>query len=635
MLRVISSSVIVLLVTHGAVWAANPNGIRCALSVHQNDTLGSGEVLIWADTADFLMGKNVTGFAVGLSMEINVSKVDSASANITVHTYTFAPQPKHGARNFLVEYGLPGRIENLVGKNGIRYRLTLTPLEPITIDTAWCPYSHHRSDDFSVDPSAHMNIYYVPQTLGDFHWNAVKGMLEEEYDNFSRMVNFSMPGKFLLYLCPCKLSTVIWDDRYAMMIDPVRSTMHAVYAKDYNTVYPFLISQAAVYHNYGYAPAFLADGFANYLSFAIYDAKKLKKQGKLIPLDSLLDTYAYYQCDPLVSDRISATFVRYLIDQYQIGVFIDLYRKSDDLGLRGQIESTYGKSISTLESEWLRYLDTVRTTFDQAAYHAGLAETRLDYVTAHEYAGEMLRLAGGRRDSLAALNMLSRTAFFAGDYYAATKRESEWLGLVDTLATEWMKLAGYHLMNGDYDSASVSYDRAAALDSANSLIRFNQALHRLCVGDTLGARKLFGDVIQSGASSGGMVESQVMLGHLLLQTGAAADKSEALHHFNSVVSSLSRQDRRHNPSASQLMWLGIAYAGLGDTGNADDYLRTALFLETRPFYQGMIRLWLGKVAEARGERAVARDYYQQVIAGSSAYYHQEEARRLLERPARR
>jgi hypothetical protein len=60
-----------------------------------------------------------------------------------------------------------------------------------------------------------------------------------------------------------------------------------------------------------------------------------------------------------------------------------------------------------------------------------------------------------------------------------------------------------------------------------------------------------------------------------------------------------------------------------------------LFLETRPFYQGMIKLWLGKVADIRGERRVARDYYQQVLAGASAHYHQEEARRLIDRPYRR
>jgi len=191
------------------------------------------------------------------------------------------------------------------------------------------------------------------------------------------------------------------------------------------------------------------------------------------------------------------------------------------------------------------------------------------------------------------------------------------------------------MMNGEYAQADTSLERATRLDSANSLVRFNRALLEMSTGDTLKARELLGQVIQSGAPSGGMIESQMMLAGLLSASGSASDKSEAQNHYGSVVATLARQDQRHNPSVSQAMWLGIAYLGTGDTGNAEDFLQTALFLETRPFYQGMILLWLGKVADVRGERQLARDYYEKVLAGASAHYHQEEARRLLERPYRR
>jgi len=635
MTRLLTTLILIAGVGVNAAAENKPNGVRCALNVHQWDAERSSQVLLWADTADFLKDENVTGFAVGLSIDVNVTSFDTVSAHFAVHAYTFAQQPRHGAKNFQVEYGLPARIDSLIGKNGALYSLTVLPLEPVWIDTASCQYSQHVVEDFSVDPTAHMNIYYVPQTLGDFYWNSVKGLLEDEYDNLSRMVNFSMPGKYILYLCPCKLNTVIWDDRFAMMIDPVRSTMFAVYAKEYNSIFPFLISQAAVYHNYGYAPAFLADGFANYSSFAIYDMKKMKAEGHLVPLDSLLSTHAYYQTDPILSDRMSATFIKYLIDQYRIGLFMELYRKSDDIKLRAQIEETYGKKIRDLEAGWLNYVDTVRISFEQAGYHATIAETRLDYAGTYQYAREMFRLANNRNDSLEALGLLSRSAFFVGDYYAATDEQLRLLGLTDTVAGEWMKLAGYRMMNGEYEQAASALDRAYSLDSTNSLVRFNQAMLRQYSGDTLGARRLYASVIQSGGQSGGMIEGQVMLGNLLMTSGTEADKSEALNYYNSVVATLSRQDRQHNPSVSQAMWLGIAYLGTGDTGNAEDYLQTALFLETRPFYQGMIKLWLGKVADIRGERRVARDYYQQVLAGASAHYHQEEARRLIDRPYRR
>jgi tetratricopeptide (TPR) repeat protein len=635
MTKLLTTWLIVMLAGTALAAGPSPNGVRCSLSIEQWDSAGSRDRLLWTDTADFLKGSIVTGFAAGLSIDVNVTAFDTLSAEMMVHAYTFTPQPKHGARNFNIEYGLPGRIDNLVGKNGARYTLIIMPLQPVNIDTTWCPYSHHDAEDFAIDPSAHMNIYYVKRTLADYYWNSIKGMMEEEYDNFNRIVNFSMPGKYLFFVCPCKINTVIWDDRFAMMIDPVRSTMFAVYAKEYNSVFPFIISQAAVFRNYGYAPAFLADGFANYLSFAIHDVKKMKQENRLVRLDSLLDTHAYYQADPTMSDGISATFVRYLVDKYQIGRFLELYRKADDLNLRSLIVSTYGKSIPALEAEWLQYIDTLTVPYGQAAYHAGISETRLDYTTAHDYAKDMLKSAGNLRDSLEALNELSRTAFFLGDYSTATIRQSEVINLIDSLSGEWIQRAGYRMMNGEYDSAAADLTRARSLDSANSLVPFNQGVYRLFVGDTVGARQLFTQVVKSGGQTGGMLEAQVMLGNILAHSAVAADKTEAITQYNSVVAALTQQDTRHNPSASQMMWLGIAYLGLGDTQNAEDYLQTAQFLETRMFYQGMINLWLGKVADVRGERAVARDYYQKVLAGQSAQYHQEEARLLLKRPYKR
>jgi uncharacterized protein HemY len=95
-----------------------------------------------------------------------------------------------------------------------------------------------------------------------------------------------------------------------------------------------------------------------------------------------------------------------------------------------------------------------------------------------------------------------------------------------------------------------------------------------------------------------------------------------------------QQLRLHRASPTAYLWLGIAFLGLGDTGLAAERLRTALFLETRPFYLGMINLWLGKVADALGDRAAARDSYGKVLMLPSADYHQKEARKYLDDPYR-
>ena len=123
-----------VLVIVAATSVAADEGVRCELKVHQFDEKAGHNVLLYADTADFLMNTNVTGFMVGLSVDIEVTAVDTMGVTMVVHVHTFTPQPSHGARNFQVEYGLPARLGDLVGKNARPYQLTIVPLEPVEID---------------------------------------------------------------------------------------------------------------------------------------------------------------------------------------------------------------------------------------------------------------------------------------------------------------------------------------------------------------------------------------------------------------------------------------------------------------------------------------------------------------------
>ena len=610
------------------------NAVRCEIKIGQwnNDT--ERYQLIHSDTADFLENVHVTGFATGVSLDIETVAIDSSRVTANAHAHTFAGQPDRKARNLTIEYGLPASIDDLIGKNGCRLRVTITPLEPIKLAPELCPYIHYTVEDFAVDPTAHTNLYYVPQTLGDFYWNTVKGLMEEEYESYNRVANFSMPGKYLLYLCPCKLNSIIWDDRFGMMVDPVRSTMFSIFTKEYNSTYPFLISQAALYHNFGYAPAFVSEGGANYFSFAIFDMKRLLAEGNLPELKSLLDSYTYMQTDPRIADRISATFVTYLIGKYGFGTFLDWYRAADDLNQLSTLEETYGKSVEDLESEWLTYVDTVSIKLPQASHFAFQAEAMLDYKTSLDYGHEMLKLAKTRIDSMLTFDQLSRTAFFAGEFYEAADYQAAYLKINDSIAGEWMKLGGYQMMNGDYEQAAASLERASTLDPASGLIEFNRGMLALNTGDTTAAMDIFREVM-TGEYPEARIESRLTLAVLLTRSEDEDDRKAAETLFREGIATLGSQDRSHNTSSTQMLWLGIAYLGIGDTGNADDHLRTALYLDTRPFYEGMIYLWLGKVADVRGERELAKQYYNNVLNGASAVYHKTEAKRWLQEAYRR
>jgi len=360
--------------------------------------------------------------------------------------------------------------------------------------------------------------------------------------------------------------------------------------------------------------------------------KRLCATGKTLPLDRFLDSYEYFSVDPNLADKTAATFVRYLIEQYDIDRFLELYRMADDLNQRESIERVYDKSVAQLEKEWLHYIDTINVTSGQLRYYADEAETLLDYDMLAEYSRALLPLAKNHADSVYALSYLVRAMFFTGDYYAATGFQEQLTKLDSTLGNEWMSLGCYRMMNGYYEEALADFTRARSLDSTDQVIDFNMALNHLFRGDAQQTKDILTSIISSPTQGSPQVESRIFLADLLARFGSAADQAKATDYYNEVVTMLGETTLGHAPSPARRMWNGIAYLGLGDTGAASDYLQMALYLETRPFYLGMINLWLGKLADIRGERDVARQHYGAVVMSPSADYHQKEAQKYLEAP---
>jgi len=619
-------SLLMLLVASSAL---AEDGVECGLEVFQVDSSGH-PVPLFADTSWFVEGVTSTGFLVAFSVELELREVDSARCGFTVHVVTPGPLANNYSRQFLMEYGLPARLDDIRGKGDAQYQLVVTPVRQVDIDTANCSFLHQTEGQFTFDPSGHLDIYYLPNSFGDFYWDVVKGIMEDRYRTFKAMNNFSLPGKYTLYLCPCPIFSVIWDRRFGTMVDPTRNVAFALYSRDLNTADPFLILHASVYRHYGYAPAFLSEGLASYLSFAAFEMRELIKAGRNRPLSELLNTYEYFHTDPAVADRTSATFVKYLINQYKIDTFLEAYRQADDLNLAATLESVYGKPLAELEQEWLTYVDTVSITSEQLRLFADLAEAMFDYRMMTHYSRAMLDQAVSRADSLAALSNLVRASFSRGDYYGATDYQQALIGMSDSTARYWMALGNYQMMNGLYDDGLASLQQAQALDTTDRMITLNLAMHALVTGDEAKARELLSTIVFQGGEA--QAESRIVLGHVLLQSDDPEDREQAEDYFLEAISYLAQTMRGNTASATAHLWIGIAYLGMGDTGNAHDFLQSALMLETRPFYTAMANLWLGKEADVRGEHDIARDFYGLVIAGAAGEYHQQEARRLIDKP---
>ena len=527
---------------------------------------------------------------------------------------------------------MPASIDDIPGKNNANYILTLTPVKRVNIDTTWCLFDHHVSGTYRFNPTAHIDIHYIPNSFGDFYWDYVKGVMEYEYRQFKNIFGLNLPGKHDLFLCPCPLHSVIWDMRFGQMIDPTRNTSYVLYSQNTNSADPFVVMQTAILRQFGYSPPFLTEGVAGYLSFALYDMKKILAEGKAVPLGDLLDTYVYFQTAPTIADRTSSTFVKFLIDTYGIDKFQQLYKIADDLNLALQIEEVYDQPVDSLEQQWRNYVDTISFDLRLFGQFAERAEAMFNYDLMRYYADAMVQQADSPSDSMLAMMIQKEACFLAGDYYCATLAQETLLKLRPNDPSALLSLAGYEMMNGLYAEARLNLEHGLEIDSTDNLLRCNLGLNYLVTGDDSTARKILIEVADNPVSPIAQVEAKIMLANILRKSDRKVDRTKATGYYQDGLNAFQQQLQINPAQPTAHLWSGIASLGLDDTGNAFKNLETALFIETRPFYIGMINLWLGKTSDVHGDHNAARDYYGAVLAGSSAHYHQEEARKYLDKP---
>ncbi|MBI5266151.1 MAG: hypothetical protein HY851_02850, partial [candidate division Zixibacteria bacterium] len=613
----------------GALPAGAVEAVKFSFAVSQRDTVNNRDVPLYVDTAEVATGIPASGFMAVISVDIRVGKIDTNMVSYSVQAVTASQPASTASKQVQSEFGLPLILSGMRGKNGSAYSLTVRPLKRTQLKDELCAVSGASLEKFNVDPTAHTDLYFVKGTHGDLYWSLARGLFETEYEQFDQVNRFNVPGKYSIYLCPCPIASVLWDRRFWQAIDPTRATAFVVYTTGANTADPFVLMSLAIHRQYGYAPAFLTDGYANSVSLAIDDMKQLMADKKDKPLSSLLDTYGYFTANSQVADLTSATFVRYLIARYSPETFFSLYKKADDLNLRSSLEQVYRKPVAALETEWRTWVDTVTIFPTQFQYYAERAEAMFDYRRMVLYARRMLTTSAKKVDSIQALSLLARASFNAGDYYGATEAQRTILQY-DTSVAGRVSCAGYQMMNGLYDSARIDLEQARRRDSSNQLVLMNVGMNRLHSGDTAGARQVFEPLARSGETS--LPEAKVLLGHIYLRSRERTERAKAVPLFQEAVATLQMRTGEHNTEPSEQMWLGMAFLGLDDQSNALAALQLADFMETRPFYRGIIRLWLGKAADLRGERDVALEMYSSVIAGSSAEYSQREARQYLQTP---
>ncbi len=589
--------------------------VKMNVRVHLRSADSSKVVLVEDRVWDIPLQKRFGGFLANMSVELNVERIDSIRLNLKVFLTTVGSTPDSRSRSFNYELGLPAKIAGLRGKAGATYEITFTPQSFVEQTATECQYNHRDSGSFNIDPTANFDIHYVKNSLGDYHWNKVKELLESEYRPFKKGFDINHPGKIHYYLYPCATSTVAWDPRFGFAIDPTRSQALGVYNHDYMAPAHLVGILTQVMRVYGYAPPFLAEGISGYFYFFDFEALSAVHDSAIIPIRTLLTTQGYYTADPILATSEAASFCRFLADTYGIDRFRKLYSESDDLTIESKIKELYKVSVEELERQWVNYLLQLRPSKKQFVKRARLEAAGNNIDLAITVMQGALVWDTTFFDTLVTLSELATFYSETGKYKIALR----------TYETLYARAEGnnpkhlYYLLRvgyfqsllGDYEGAGKTYRTLRESDTLlASVADFNLVRLQIFSGDTAGAIEVLQNLLADETDQVLLAEEGNALGYLLGAPGKHNDPAGSLEAFERAAAAAHYIVKSSPSDGPSRFRLGLAYMGMGELDMAHDYLNLALFLEFRPRYIGRELVALGKLADLQNDRDLALTYYQ-------------------------
>jgi len=614
--------------------AGETEAVRFELIVRQKPQDLDRYFEITRDTLDIYKGMSISSFLVNMMLDIDIEKVDSQAVTFNIHLVTIGANPYNAAKRYKIEYNLPARMENIPGKNGSIYQLLISPRELVTVDKPVCEYEPY-SGQFKMDPSANFDLYYIDGSLGDFYWNNIKNYLEADYSRFRKALDINMPGKISFYVFPCSGPTIDWDHRFGYGIDPGRSTICAIYNRDFSSVDVILPNSLTLLRIWGYAPPFLVEGLGGYFDFTQYKIKKLKNEDGLLKLTDLLTSSGYYRADPVAAEICASSFVKYLADTYGIGKFMDWYERADDLSILRSFEEVFENPLDIFEKDWHHYIDTTkldRRQFDLfAARASALFQTDLQL----EYMHKMAEYDTSRVDSVDTWKKLSVVNYQFGRYYDAVESYRRLITLEQPSPVYMQVLGNLYTINGEYDIAEGCLDTVLMLDTTYATAGLLKAKIKAIRGDTAGAIETAENYYNIEQNIAGKIEFMLFLGDMYGARGSHYDSAVAAGYYDDAL--IWSRDMIPKVQNDYVYYLraGLALMGSGEYDNAAQFLELAQFAEMRSYYRGVATVNLGRVYDLKGDHERATEYYSEALSIPLSAHDRALCEKYIDEPFRR
>ncbi len=614
------------------------NAVKISATVTLTAADSSQTVIVEERVWEVPLRKRFSAFLANMSLELLPNALDSQRLELTVFLTTVGSRPDSRNKRYTMELELPAFIGGIRGKDGATYRLRLVPQEFIIVDLSECEYDHRDSGAFRIDPTANFDLYYVQNTLGDYHWNKVKELLEQDYRQYKDAFDFSMSGKLHYYLHPCASPTIAWDSRFGYAIDPPRSQSHVIYSHGYMGASPLVATLTQTLRISGYAPPFLAEGISAYTYFYDYEVLQAFRSGQLLHLKDMLTTQQYYKAEPLLATAQAGSFCRFLADVYGIGRFRKLYQNSDDLTIKDNFPKFYdGANIEALEDRWVAYIRNLRPEKSRFTRRADLEGAANNLDVAISVLHEGLRWDTTFTDTLATLERLAPLYTQTGKYDLALKTNQ---ALFDKTSPKrarksyfLLRVAYLSTLTGDFARARQAYDSLQHLDSLRiESVDFGRARLLALENDTAAAIAAFDSFLGKNPGAVATVESALLEALLLGLPGTHQDTLRSRIKYEQAYKSATFLVNNAPTDPLNRFRQGMAEIGLGKYTEAQQNLNISLFLEFRHRQLGRELIGLGNLADILGNREEALTYYHRADSLDQSVPGQNRIQRFLKEP---
>ncbi len=600
---------------------------RVQFSLLQKLSEDANAVTVASDSAEIPDGSVVTVRLGNVVCDLSVLERTEADLALRIETITSGPNSKRVFRTYRVPFEVPVILDSLVVKGESFYRFSVTATGVVSRES-FCDYSMSDSDHYSSDPAPHFQIHFVRNSLGDFHWNAVRRYLELEYDAADEIYDFDYHQPMNLYLMPCRDPNVNYDSYYGFSIDPVRNNILFHYSHDFNALTSIAVNMMQLYRFWGYAPASIVEAAAALNDFNDFFAVKMRVDETLPSIQDYFLSHDYLTAENREQVRQAlGSFVEYLIDTRNVKTFRSFYSIATDLTVLDDMEKVYGKPAGELISGWHNYLDTLTLDPGWLTYQSQRVAYQRRYDRSIFFLEEKLKLAGGDAEAFGDLANFCYTAGRyqeAEDYYRLMLESSD-----NPTPTNLQTYANFMLINGRLEDARRTYEKASELDSSLSLSYYKLGRIADYEGNADRALSYYHRATTASDDDVVLIDAQIALGRSKLKSG---DKDSAEVYLGSALNGTKMFLMSNDPEPLAALRAGEAFLYLEQAPQAIEQLEFCVFVEERPFYIGRAALALGKAYDLMNDRDKAIKAYELVRTAPGGFLFVQEADRLLRTP---